>query len=222
MSEQDEKHIAELEGRIEDLRPRMQAERERIVNATTDALRNFWPDFVSECVRASGEELSDLSREEVARIKAEVAAVTEDPASAAREAFERPDWPHERDTDRLVTEEGGSSLTGNLRAYEWLTHKTVRRAGPRRDGPSALEDIAKQAAGAAAVPIASANLETPRAGSIHGKPLAAWDFSWSDEMLSAANAYGDLVVELQDLVGKLRQAMRNRVQNDAQDAWDSA
>jgi hypothetical protein len=222
MSEQDEARISDLEVRIADLRPRMQAERERIVNSTTNALRSFWPDFVSECVRASGEELSELPREDVARVKAEVAAVTEDPASAAREAFERPDWPHERDTDRLVTEEGGSSFTGSLRAYEWLPDKTVSRVGPRRDGPSALEDAAKQAAGAAAVPIASANLDTPRAGSIHGKPLAAWDFSWSDEMLSAANAYGDLVVELQDLVGKLRQAMKSRVQNDAQDAWDSA
>jgi hypothetical protein len=40
-------------------------------------------------------------------------------------------------------------------------------------------------------------------------------------MFSAADAYGALVDELQQLVSNLRDARRSRDQNDAQDVWDS-
>jgi hypothetical protein len=223
MSDQDVARIEKLEARLEEMRPLMDDKKKAIIRATADALAAFWPDFVSECVRASGEKLSTLPREEVTRIKAEVAAVTADPESAAQGGLERPDWPHEWDMDRLLSDEvGGSPFTGNLRPYEWLPHKG--RGGPRGsvDPPSAMDGAVKVAAAAPAVPISSADLETPRAGASSGKPLTAWDFKWSEEMLSAATSYGELVTELGEVVRNLREARKSRDRNDAQDIWDSA
>jgi hypothetical protein len=196
----------------------MAAEKDRIVNATTDALRAFWPDFVSECVRASGNELSELPREEVARIKAEVAAITEDPASAARERLVRPEWPHERDADELTKEEASSTFAGTVQAYEWLPHKS---RGPEQP-PSRLDGAVKAAAATPARPLVSADLQTPRVSRSSDKPLTAYDFAWTEEMLRASEAYGELVVEFQGLVRELRDARKNRDQNDAQDLWDNA
>lgn len=220
VSDQDVARIDELEARIEEMCPVMDDKKKAIIRATADALAAFWPDFVSECVRASGDKLSALPREEVARIKAEVATVTADPESAARSGLERPDWPHERDMDRLLSDEGGGSpFTGTLRPYEWLPHKGGR--GPVQ-APSAMDEAVKVAAAAPAVPISSAGLQTPRAGASSGEPLAAWDFGWSEEMLSSATSYGELVLELGEVVRNLREARRNRDRNDAQDVWDSA
>jgi len=85
-----------------------------------------------------------------------------------------------------------------------------------------MDEAVKVAAAAPAVPISSAGLQTPRAGASSGRPLTAWDFGWSEEMLSSATSYGDLVAELGEVVRNLREAGRSRDRNKAQDAWDSA
>jgi hypothetical protein len=218
MSEQDETRIAEAESRIEALFPRMDSARDAIVRTIADALAAFWPGYVSECVRASGDALAELAREEVARIKAEVAAVTEDPEAAARDSLAELDWPHERDADRLVREEDNSTYTESLHPYEWRAQRIGR--GPTR-APSRLDAAVGQAAAAPAHPLRAAGLEAPRTSSTPGKPPSAWGFTWTDEMFEAADAYGDLVGELQQLVRDLREALRSRHRNDAQAVWDS-
>lgn len=218
MSEQDETRIAEMESQIEALRPPMDSARDEIVRITADALAAFWPGYVSECVRASGDALAELPREEVARIKAEVTAVTEDPHAAARDSLAELDWPHERDADQLVGEENNSAHTESLHPYEWRAQRLG--SGPTR-APSRLDAAVGQAAASPAHPLQAAGLETPRTSATSGKPLSAWGFTWTDEMFVAADAYGDLVGELQQLVSTLREARRSRDRNDAQDVWDS-
>ena len=218
MSEQDEAHIADVESRIETLRPLMDQARDEIVRTTTDALIAFWPGYVSDCVRASGNALSEMPQDEVARIKAEVAAATESPQLAARDSLGKLDWPHERDTDRLVGEEGDSVFMESLHPYEWRAERMGR--GPTR-APSRLGAAVGQAAAAPAYPLQTAGLETPQTSATPGKPLSAWAFTWTDEMFGAADAYGDLVSKLQKLVGDLRAARKSRDRNDAQDVWDS-
>lgn len=219
MSEEDERRIAAAESQIEALRPRMDSARDEIVRTTADALAAFWPGYISKCVRASGDPLSDMPRDDVARIKAEVAAVTEDPQSAARDSLAELDWPHERDADRLVGEEDDSTFTESLHPYEWRAQRMGR--GPTR-APSRLDGATSQAAAAPAHPLQAAGLETPRTRVRSGQPLSAWGFDWTDEMFEAADAYGNLVGELQELVRALREAQKSRDRNDAQDVWDSA
>lgn len=218
MSEKDETRVAEVESQIEALRPRMDLARDEISRTTADAIGAFWPGYVSECVRASGDALAELPREEVARIKAEVAAVTEDPHAATRDSLAELDWPHERDTDQLVGEEDNSAFTESLHPYEWRAQRMGR--GPTR-APSRLDAAVGQAAAAPAHLLRAAGLETPQTSARSGKPLSAWGFAWTDEMFGAADAYGDLVGELQQLVRDLREARRSRDRNDAQDVWDS-
>lgn len=219
MSEQDETRIAEVKSQIKALRPRMDSARDEIVRTTADALAAFWPGYVSECVRASGDALSKMPRDEVARIKVEVAAATKDPQSAARDALAELDWPHEQDADRLVGEEDDSTFTESLHPYEWRAQRMGR--SPTR-APSRLDGATSQAAAAPAHPLQAAGLETPRTSARSGQPLSAWGFDWTDEMFGATDSYGDLVGELQELVRNLREARRSRDRNDAQDVWDSA
>jgi hypothetical protein len=93
--------------------------------------------------------------------------------------------------------------------------------GPTR-APSRLDAAVGQAAATPAHPLEAAGLETPQTRATLGEPLSAWGFTWTDEMFGAADAYGDLVGDLQQLVRDLREARKSRDRNDAQDVWDSA
>jgi hypothetical protein len=194
----------------------MEEAKNKIIESTARAIADFWPEFVAESVKASGEKLSELPIAEVSRIKAEVAAITENPQSASRTALERPDWPHEKPTEDLAEHEASSN--SSLRPYQWLPERSRR---PDR-GPSALDEAVRIAAAAPALPFRSAGLKTPRAGASSGKPVVAWDFKWTEEMLGASASYGEFVKELQGLMGDLRNAHTSRDRNDAQDLWDHA
>lgn len=219
MTDDDEKRIAEVESKIEELRPRMEAARRRVVEAAAGALSAYWPEYVSECVQASGDALAKMSKDEVARIKAEVAEVTGEPEHAARDALLQLDWPHERDLDRMVGDESNSSFTDGLRAYEW---KAERLGGGPTRAPRQLDGALGRAAAAPSHPLRAAGLSTVKTSVSPGKPPSAYGVQWTDDMFEAIDAYGDFVGELQQLVSDLRWARKSRDQNDAQDTWDSA
>lgn len=61
--------VEKLEARIEEMRPLMDGKKKTIIRATAHALAAFWPDFVSDCVRASGDKGGGGNRDRRPRVR---------------------------------------------------------------------------------------------------------------------------------------------------------
>jgi hypothetical protein len=89
--------IQELEAKVEAERPGLEAECAAFVEAAARCLEDFWPNFVTLCIKHARDEIAEMDREAIGVLKAEVDAVVARPREVAEEELvgkNRKAWPH--------------------------------------------------------------------------------------------------------------------------------